>query len=278
MVFYMTGPPFMIKQFIASYFGTPFRDAIVTLGSYTVMVCEILKTACTSRPRLGVVFSQLYEIGVRSLPLVCITGAATGMVLAAQSFFQLSDKGLTGTTGIMVAKSMLVELGPILTSFMLTGRVGAAICAELGSMRVTEQIDAMASMGANPLEYLVVPRYMSMLFMAPVLTIFSSACGIFGGWFIATQLYGMNSQAFFDPLPLYMNWFDMISNVVKSTVFGMLVVSIACFRGMVAGGGAAGVGRATTSSVVITYSSILIANFLLTIFLNASYWYIFGFN
>lgn len=268
----------MIKQFIVTYFGTPFRDTLVSLGAYAVMVWDVLKTACSSLPRLPVLYNQLYEIGVRSLPLVCITGAATGMVLSAQAFFQLSDKGLTGTTGIMVAKSMLVELGPILTSFMLTGRVGAAICAELGSMRVSEQIDAMASMGANPLEYLVVPRYISMLLMAPVLTVFSSACGIFGGWFIATQLYGLNSQTFFDPLPVYLNWFDMISNVLKSTVFGMLVVSIACYRGMTAVGGAAGVGRATTSSVVITYSSILGANFLLTIFLNASYWYIFGFN
>ena len=117
-----------------------------------------------------------------------------------------------------------------------------------------------------------------MAIMMPVLTVFSSACGIFGGWFIATQLYGMNTQAFFDPIQVYLTWFDVICNFVKSWIFGLLVVSIACYEGYSARGGAAGVGRATTASVVGTYTTILGANFLLTIFLNALYWFIFGFN
>lgn len=145
-------------------------------------------------------------------------------------------------------------------------------------MRVTEQIDAMASMGVHPGEYLVVPRYIGMIIMMPILTVFSSACGIFGGWFIATQLYGMNTQTFFDPIQIYITWYDIISNFVKSWIFGILVVSIACYEGISTRGGAVGVGRATTASVVIAYSTILGANFLLTIFLNALYWYIFGFN
>jgi phospholipid/cholesterol/gamma-HCH transport system permease protein len=178
----------------------------------------------------------------------------------------------------MVAKSMLVEIGPVLSAFIITGRVGAAMCAEIGSMKVSEQLDAMRSMGVDPTEYLLVPRYLSFGFMMPVLTIFSTACGVFGGWFIATKLYGMTTLAFFEPLPLYITWFDVISNVVKSTIFGLLIVSIACFYGMRTHGGAAGVGHATTKSVVIAYSSILGANFLLTIFLNAAYWYVFGFK
>ena len=242
------------------------------------MVFHVLFLVITQRPRWDLVNTQLYEMGVRSLSLVCVTGMAIGMVLSAQSFFQLSDKGLTGATGLMVAKSMLVEIGPVLTAFMITGRVGAAICAELGSMRVSEQIDAMSCMGVNPLEYLIVPRYIGMIIMMPVLTVFSSACGIIGGWGIATQLYGMNTQTFFDPIQVYITWFDVICNFLKSWIFGIIVVSIACFEGMSTKGGAAGVGRATTASVVISYSSILGANFLLTIFLNALYWYIFGFN
>jgi len=198
--------------------------------------------------------------------------------LSAQSFFQLSDKGLTGVTGIMVAKSMLVEIGPILTSFMITGRVGASICAELGSMKVTEQVDAMVSMGVRPLEYLVVPRYLSMAIMMPVLTIFSSACGILGGWLLATGLYEMDSQTFLDPISVYLTNYDIVSNFVKSWVFGLLVVSIACYKGLTTKGGAAGVGKATTSSVVISYTSILGINFLLTIILNDVYWYVYGFN
>ncbi len=267
-----------MSTFLEKYLLTPVRDWLVAIGCYVVMVCQTLFLMFTQRPRWDLVSFQLYDIGVRSLPLVCITGMAIGMVLAAQSFFQLSDKGLVGATGLMVAKSMLVEIGPVLTAFIITGRVGAAICAELGSMRVTEQIDAMASMGVHPGEYLVVPRYIGMIIMMPILTVFSSACGIFGGWFIATQLYGMNTQTFFDPIQIYITWYDIISNFVKSWIFGILVVSIACYEGISTRGGAVGVGRATTASVVIAYSTILGANFLLTIFLNALYWYIFGFN
>lgn len=268
----------MNTECLETYLFLPCRDLLVSIGRYVVMVCQTLFLLFTQRPRWDLVAFQLYDMGVRSLPLVCVTGMAIGMVLSAQSFFQLSDKGLVGATGLMVAKSMLVEIGPVLTAFMITGRVGAAICAELGSMRVTEQIDAMACMGVNPLSYLVVPRYIGMIIMMPILTVFSSACGILGGWLIATQLYGMNTQTFFDPIQIYITWFDIICNILKSWVFGILVVSVACYEGMSTKGGAAGVGRATTSSVVLAYSSILGANFLLTIFLNALYWYIFGFN
>jgi phospholipid/cholesterol/gamma-HCH transport system permease protein len=256
----------------------PLGNWLASLGSYIYMQWKVLKLLFTKAPRWSLLITQLYTVGVSSLPLIAITGLATGMVLAAQAFFQLSDKGLTGTTGIMVAKSMLVEIGPLLTSFMITGRVGAAITAELGSMKVTEQMDAMTSMGVNPLEYLVVPRYIAMGFMVPLLTLFSSFFGIFGGWFISTALYGMNSQTFLDPLPLYISWFDIISNVVKSSVFGALIVSISCYQGFNVSQGAAGVGRSTTASVVISYSAILLANFLLTVTLNALYWYVFGFS
>ncbi len=267
-----------MSTLLETYFIIPCRDSLTAIGRYVVMVYQVVLLICSRQPRWDLVNTQLYEIGVLSLPLVCVTGMAIGMVLSAQSFFQLSDKGLTGATGLMVAKSMLVEIGPLLTAFMITGRVGAAISAEIGSMKVSEQIDAMASMGVNPLEYLVVPRYLSMAIMMPVLTVFSSACGILGGWFIATRLYGMNTQSFFDPIQVYLSWFDVICNFTKSWVFGILVVSIACFQGFSTKGGAAGVGRATTSSVVVTYSAILGANFMLTIFLNAMYWYVFGFS
>jgi len=263
---------------IQSIFITPLLNMLLFIGQYTIMVTRVFKMIVTGRFRWSQLTPHLYEIGVRSIALVCLTGLAIGMVLSAQSFFQLSDKGLTGATGIMVAKSMLVEIGPVLTSFMITGRVGAAICAELGSMRVTEQVDAMFSMGVHPYEYLVAPRYVSMALMIPVLTIIASACGIFGGWFVASNLYGMHSQIFFAPIALHVSWYDIIANILKSLVFGFLIVSIACFYGLNAKGGAAGVGRATTSSVVTTYVSILAFNFLLTIFLNALYWYIFGFN
>lgn len=236
------------------------------------MVIQMIWGAILHPPKWSLVRNQLFDIGVMSLPVISITGLSTGMVLAAQAYFQLSDKGLTGTTGIMVAKSMLVELGPILTAFMITGRVGAAITAELGSMRVTEQIDALKSMAVDPLRYLVAPRVVAMTCMVPILTIFSCAMGIFGGYLVAVQLYGMAPHTFFDPMPIYITSFDLISGFLKSFVFGMLIVTISCFRGMNTRGGAAGVGKSTTNSVVICYSAILVANFMLTLGLNASYW------
>ncbi len=246
------------------------------VGRYTLMVLETIYICFVKPPQWGLIREQMYEIGVRSLGVVLITGFSTGMVLAAQAFFQLSDKGLTGTTGIMVAKSMLVEIGPILTSFMMTGRVGAAICAELGSMRVTEQIDALASMAVNPIRYLVAPRFIAMLAMMPCLTAFSCAMGVFGGYLVAVDLYGMSSADFLDPIPDYINWYDIFSGISKSTVFGILIVTISCFYGMNTKGGAVGVGRSTTRSVVMCYTCILMTNFLLTLGLNAFYWVVFG--
>jgi phospholipid/cholesterol/gamma-HCH transport system permease protein len=244
------------------------------LGQYVRMTAETAWISVRNPPSWALIRDQLYDIGVLSLPVVAVTGLSTGMVLAAQSFFQLSDKGLAGTTGLMVCKSMLVELGPILTAFMITGRVGAAICAELGSMKVTEQIDALRSMAVDPLRYLVSPRFIAMLIMVPMLTIFSCLMGVSGGFLVAVDLYGMTPQSFWDPIPIYVNWFDVVSGLCKSSVFGLLIVTISSYRGMQTKGGAAGVGRATTNSVVICYSAILIANFLLTIALNNAYWMI----
>jgi phospholipid/cholesterol/gamma-HCH transport system permease protein len=244
-----------------------------SVGSYFLLTLSVFWVTITTPPQWALIRDQMYEIGVRSLPVVAITGFSTGMVLAAQSFFQLADKGLASATGLMVAKAMLVELGPVLTAFMVTGRVGAAICAELGTMRVTEQIDAIVSMAVNPLRYLVAPRFIAGVIMLPLLTIFSCVMGIIGGFMIAVYYYGMAPNSFLDPLPEHVTTFDILSGLVKAFVFGVIIITISCYRGMATRGGAAGVGRATTNSVVICYSVILIGNFLITIALNNSYSY-----
>lgn len=244
------------------------------IGDYLLLIARVLWVTIRRPPGLGLIRDQMYEVGVMSLPVVAITGFSTGMVLAAQAFFQLSDKGLASATGLMVAKAMLVELGPVLTAFMVTGRVGAAMCAELGTMRVTEQIDALRSMAVDPLRYLVAPRFIAGTVMLPILTVFSSIMGIVGGYVIAVDYYGMSSTTFLDPLPVHITTFDLISGIVKAFVFGIIIVTISCYRGMRTKGGAAGVGRATTNSVVICYSVILVGNFLLTLGLNSSYDYI----
>lgn len=244
-----------------------------TLGDYMLLIFRVILVTLKRPPSFTLIRNQMYELGVLSLPVVAVTGFSTGMVLAAQSIFQLKDLGVESATGLMVTKAMLVELGPVLTAFMVTGRVGASMCAELGTMRVTEQIDALRSMAVNPLRYLVAPRFIAGIIMMPLLTIFSCIMGIIGGYLVAVEYYGMPSTAFVDPLPLHIEVFDIFSGLVKAFFFGIAIVTVSCYRGMITKGGAAGVGRATTNSVVICYSIILISNFILTVFLNSSHEY-----
>lgn len=238
------------------------------VGEYSRLCVDVVKASIKRPPALKLLLQQLYDVGVASLPVVAITGFFTGLVLAAQSIYQLSDKGLAGITGLMVAKAMITELGPVLTAFMVTGRVGAAMCAELGTMKVTEQIDALETMAVNPKRYLVAPRIFAGALMMPLLTIFAIVMGIFGGYLIAVNFFNMAPAAYFDPMPLHITMFDLLTGIVKSFVFGVLIMTISCYKGMKTTGGAAGVGKATTSSVVIAYCCILLSNFFLTMALN----------
>lgn len=247
---------------------------LAALGDYILLILRVFAVIIARPPQWSLVRDQMYEIGVMSLPVVAVTGFSTGMVLSAQAFFQLSDKGLASATGLMVTKAMMVELGPVLTAFMVTGRVGAAMCAELGTMRVTEQIDAIRSMAVNPLRHLIAPRFIAGIAMLPLLTVFSCLMGIIGGYFIAVHYYNMSPNSFLDPLPAHITTFDFISGLIKAIVFGFIIITISCYRGLMTKGGAAGVGRATTHSVVICYTVILIGNFFLTIAMNNSYSYI----
>lgn len=241
------------------------------VGEYILLIFSVLWVTVRRPPAWNLIRDQMFDIGVMSLPVVAITGFSTGMVLAAQAYFQLSDRGLASATGLMVTKAMLVELGPVLTAFMVTGRVGAAMCAELGSMKVTEQIDALRSMAVNPDRYLVAPRFIAGTLMMPFLTAFSSIMGIIGGFVIAVGYYKMSYISYIDPLPHNITAFDVFSGLVKAVAFGIIIVTISCYKGMTTKGGAAGVGRSTTNSVVICYSVILISNFLITLVLNNSF-------
>jgi phospholipid/cholesterol/gamma-HCH transport system permease protein len=241
---------------------------VITVGDYILFIWEAIKVSCRGLPRWALIAEHMLEIGVMSLPVVAITGFSTGLVLAAQSFFQLADKGLSAATGILVGKAMITELGPVLTAFMVTGRVGSAMCAELGSMKVSEQIDALRSMSISPMRHLVVPRKIGGIIAIPLLTIFSIVMGILGGYLIAVYFFEMPPQSYFDPMPDYITPFDVFIGIFKSLIFGILIVTISCFSGMRTTGGAAGVGKSITISVVICYSIILIMNFFLTMGLN----------
>lgn len=253
------------------------RNLVLSLalfGDYIALTLNVLWISIYRPPSFRLIRDQMYDIGVLSLPVVAITGFSTGLVLAAQSFFQLSDKGLASATGLMVTKAMMVELGPVLTAFMVTGRVGASMCAELGTMRVTEQIDAIRSMAVNPLRHLIAPRFIAGIVTLPLLTVFSCMMGIIGGYVIAVYYYHMAPNDFTDPLPVHITTFDFVSGLIKAFVFGFIIITISCYRGLTTKGGAAGVGRATTNSVVICYIVILIGNFLLTVAMNNFYNYI----
>lgn len=254
----------MIKVVISS-----FLRFIGSFGEYVRLIFQVFLATIKKPPSWSLLREQLYNIGVLSLAVVAITGLTTGIVLATQSFYQLQEKGLAGVTGIMVAKAMITELGPILTALMVTGRVGSAMCAELGTMKVTEQIDALETMAVNPKRYLLAPRFIAGMFMVPLLTMFSIILGILGGYMISSSFFGMPAANYFDPMPIHVSGFDLVTGVVKSILFGIFLVTICCFKGMKTKGGAAGVGRATTSSVVISYVTILISDFLITIALNS---------
>lgn len=238
------------------------------IGDYTVMVWKVTLSIIKRPPRPKLVLKQLYDVGVSSLPVVALTGMSTGLVLAAQSFYQLADKGLASVTGLMVGKAMMTELGPVLTAFMLTGRVGASMCAELGSMKVTEQIDALETMSTSPNRYLLAPRFIAGIFTMPLLTVFSIVMGIFGGYVISIYFFHMSPTSYFDPMKDNLTIFDLFTGVFKSFIFGVLIMTICCYKGMTTSGGAEGVGRATTTSVVIAYCLILFSNFFLTMGLN----------
>lgn len=240
-----------------------------SVGSYIRLILEVLWAALKSPPSWSLLREQCYNMGVLSTTVVGITGFTTGFVLAAQSIYQLSEKGLSGVTGILVGKAMITELGPVLTAFMVTGRVGSAMCAELGSMKVTEQIDALKSMAINPNRYLVAPRFLAGIVMVPLLTLFSMVMGIFGGYLISVHFFGMSSATYFDPMPVHITTFDLITGFTKSFVFGLILVTVCCYKGMNTSGGAAGVGKSTTQSVVTSYVLILLWDFLLTMALNS---------
>lgn len=238
------------------------------IGDYVSLICDVLVASLKKPPSWRLIQEQMYHIGVMSLSVVAITGFTTGFVLAAQSFYQLGEKGLAGVTGVLVGKSMITELGPILTAFMVTGRVGSSMCAELGTMKVTEQIDALRSMAINPNAYLVAPRFVAGIFMIPLLTLFSTMMGIFGGYLIAVHFFHLSAANYFDPMRVHITLFDVATGIVKAFVFGVLIVTVCCYRGMKTSGGAAGVGRATTQSVVTSYILILVSDFLLTLAMN----------
>jgi phospholipid/cholesterol/gamma-HCH transport system permease protein len=233
-------------------------------GKIMILFVQIL--SWIFRPPLGgrEILKQMQEVGVRSFPVVTITSAFTGMVLALQSFTGFKRFGAETMVGTVVALSMMRELGPVLTGLMVSGRVGSAMAAELGTMRVTEQIDALSTLATNPIQYLIVPRFLATTLMLPLLVIFSDVIGILGGYLVSVQILGTNPTLYIRRTWDFLESSDLYSGLLKAIFFGMIIATISCYQGFSTEGGAEGVGRATTQAVVISSLMILISNYFIT--------------
>jgi phospholipid/cholesterol/gamma-HCH transport system permease protein len=222
--------------------------------------------AWTVRPPYDVPehFRQMVRVGVDSIPVVFLTTLFTGMVMALQTFNGFARFHAESLVGSVVALSLTRELSPVLTALMVTGRVGSAMAAELGTMRVTEQIDALTALGTEPVQYLVVPRVSASILMMPLLVMLGDAVGMYGGYLVAVQLMGANPVTYIENSFQFLEVSDVTSGIVKAAVFGLIFSLIACVRGYYTEGGAEGVGRATTRAVVAGSLTVLFADFFLT--------------
>ena len=212
--------------------------------------------------------TQLYLIGTRSVPVLALTGAVTGAILAIEGYSQFAAFGQERRLGGVVNISIVKQIGPVLAGVMLAGRVGCSLTAELGSMRVTEQLDAMRVMAADPVRVLVAPRFVACIVMIPILTVVSNVCGVFGGWLITTQFYHVEQNGYWEFTRLVIDWFDVFNGMVKSLFFGGAIALIACYKGFTCRSGAQGVGRATTEGFVASFIAIVLLNLVLAKFLN----------
>lgn len=229
------------------------------------------------KPRsLHMLAPQMFEIGTRSIPVVMITGVFIGMVLAVQAVMQFKAIGMTAKMGTIINMSVLRELGPVLAGLMLAGRVGGGLTAELGTMRVTQQIDALSAMGADPIRVLVMPRFLATVLLIPVLVLYANAMGILGGYFVSVYVYAVNATEFWRNAQEAVEKWDVFYGPIKSVFFGAMIAMISCYRGFKCDPGAAGVGRACTESFVATCMAILILNFFLGMLMNTLYELFFG--
>jgi phospholipid/cholesterol/gamma-HCH transport system permease protein len=251
------------------YFNSFFEQ----LGEVGLLLLKIIKNLFKRPWEKRIFIQQLEEIGVKSFPVVSLTAAFGGLVFGLQTyigFHRYIGPGSETYGGPIISLGLCKELIPILVGLMVTGRVGSAMAAEIGTMKITEQVDALFTLGADPTRYLVVPRILASLIMLPCLTMFGDLIGIAGGFFYNVYLMGVNRILYIRNTLLYIEIWDVTSGLLKAAVFGVIIALIGCWQGLKAEGGAEGVGRATTRAVVIASISIVIVNFFLSKALPAS--------
>ena len=244
--------------------GRAVIDIVSSFGRAWVFLGQVIGRSVTPPFDFGLLVQQLYIIGVQSIAVVALVGVFTGAVLAVQGEYTLSKFGADGFVGSAVALALIRELGPVLTALMVNGRAGSAMTAELGIMKISEQVDALRSMAVDPLRYLMVPRLVAGIISGPLLTSIFNVVGIAGGYFVATASLGLSSGTFISQMEQAVKAVDVMSGLVKSGVFGLIVAWISCYKGWTCGFGAVGVNRATTSAVVTSSVLILVLDYFLT--------------
>jgi phospholipid/cholesterol/gamma-HCH transport system permease protein len=238
--------------------------AVRQIGAFSILVMETVRETLRRRPEGRVLMEQLYQLGVLSVGISTVTALFTGMVLALQTSYSLAAYGAKLFVGDVVALSLVRELGPVLTALMVGGRVGAGITAEVGTMNVTEQIDAIRAMAASPVRKLVVPKVLAIVIMLPILVILSDFLGVMGGLLMAVTTLSQPAAFYMQHVIQALSLHDVMSGLGKTVVFALIISFIACHKGLTATGGADGVGRATTETVVAASLSVLISDFFLT--------------
>jgi len=253
----------------AQQLGARFMRMLQMAGQIVFLFQDIIRCLFHYRIRMGLLIRQIDFIGGKSVPVVVITGGFIGAVFAAQTEFQFKDLGLSSGVGPVVAVAMCRELGPVLCALMIAGRVGSAMAAELATMKITEQIDALRALAVYPTEYLIVPRFLAMLISMPVLVGVAIICGIGAGYYVAVDVLEVPGVYYWNNMVKYTHDKDVWIGLVKGFFFGIIILLVGCNKGLHASQGAEGVGLATTEAVVDSFIIVLIANFFFTFLLNA---------
>jgi phospholipid/cholesterol/gamma-HCH transport system permease protein len=235
-------------------------------GAMTIFVLEGLGLALVPPFRPLRLLQEIYQIGVKSTLIVMLTGAFTGMVMALQGYYTLKMYGSEGALGSVVALSLIREMGPVLTGIMVSARAGSAVTAEIGIMRITEQLDALDTMAVNPLQYVVMPKLLAGVIAVPLLTAIFDVVGILGGYLVGVVLLGVSSGSYFSGMIQSVVPLDVYGGIVKSLVFGLTIILVACYKGYHTSHGAEGVSKATNQTVVLSAVLILAWDYVLTSF------------
>ncbi len=243
--------------------GAAVLSVVELVGDMALFAVQTLLWIPRRIPRGHVLWPVMYEIGVQSVPVITVTGAFIGMVLAVQTYEQFAMLHMENQLGAVINVSLVKELGPVLAGVMLAGRLGGAIAAELGTMKITEQIDALTALGANPVAYLAVPRFIACCLLIPLLTVIANVAGMASGWWFSVQVLGIDSHFYWFHTEGFVAPWDYWTGLLKSVCFGGCIAMIACHRGFHCRAGAEGVGRAATEAFVYSFVAILAADFLI---------------